>query len=262
MAKLETYKDRYRFVRFERQGGVLELSIHKDGGAAQWSAFPGGLHDELGQAFYDVGRDPDNRVVIITGTGDEFLVDIDWSEPDPDFGTFRYWERLHKEGKDLLMNLLDIEVPVIGAVNGPVFTHSEIPTMSDIVLAADHASFADKAHAPNFTAPADGVHVWWQMLLGPNRGRHFLLTGNEIGAEEAKALGIVAEVLPRDQLMVRAREIARELAAKPVGMLRGTRASFVQHIKRRMLDDLSLGLLYEGMGVLDLVQSRGGKPLE
>jgi enoyl-CoA hydratase/carnithine racemase len=258
LASFDSYKNKYRFVRFERYDGVLELAIHREGKPAQWSAYAGGIHDELGQAFYDVGRDRENRVVILTGTGDEFLVDSDWSEAIPDLGTFEFWDRIYKEGKDLLMNLLDIEVPIIGAVNGPVTIHSEIPTMSDIVLAADHAVFADKAHSPG-VAPADGVHVWWQMLLGPNRGRHFLLTGEEINAQEAKALGFVAEVLPRERLMDRAREIARGLAGRSTLTLRGARAAFVQHIKRRMLDDLGYGLQLEGMGALAMMQAAQNK---
>lgn len=146
------------------------------------------------------------------------------------------------------MNLLDIDVPIIAAVNGPVFIHSEIPTMSDIVLAADHASFADKAHAPGGVVPGDGVHIWWQMLLGPNQGRHFLLTGREISAQEGRELGFVAEVLPAHMLLERAREIAREMVTtRPRMMLRYTRVAFTQHIKRRMLDDLGYGLQLEAM---------------
>lgn len=261
MAKLETYQNNYRFIKLERDNGVLELTIHKDGGSAQWSAFPGGLHDELGRSFYEIGRDPENRVVIITGAGDDFLTEIDWSEEDPDFGKPEFWDRLYKEGKDLLMNLLDIDVPVIGAVNGPAFIHAEIPTMSDIVIASDTAVFADKAHVPSYTVPGDGVHIWWQMLLGPNRGRHFLLTAAEIDAKEAKELGVVAEVVPQDQVLPRARELAKQVAQLPIGVLRGTRMSFVQHIKRRMIDDLGFGLQAEGMGVLALIQANQGKPM-
>jgi len=102
--------------------------------------------------------------------------------------------------------------------------------------------------------PGDGVHVWWQMLLGPNRGRHFLLTGAEIGAAEAKDLGIVAEVHPADRLLERAREIARELAAKPRMMTRYSRVALVQHIKRRMIDDLGYGLQLEAMAATASMQ--------
>lgn len=69
MADFDSYASRYRFVRLERSDdGILELSIHKDGGVAMWGAAKGGIHEELGDAFYQLGRDPENRVVIITGT--------------------------------------------------------------------------------------------------------------------------------------------------------------------------------------------------
>ena len=102
-------------------------------------------------------EDPENRVVILTGTGDEFLTQLDVSTVG-DINT-HYWSRIYKEGKDLLQNLLDIEVPIIGAVNGPAFIHAELLTLSDIVIASDRAAFADKAHSPGGVVPADGVHV-------------------------------------------------------------------------------------------------------
>src|SRR5690606_10663518 len=165
------------------------------------------------------------RRVILTGTETRFLTDMDFSAKDPDMGTPAFWRSITKEGKDLLHNLLDIEVPVIGAVNGPAFIHAELLTLSDIVLAADTASFADKAHSPGNVVPGDGVHVWWPMLLGPNRGRHFLLTGEEISAAEGKQLGFVAEVVPAAGLRERAWELAAQLAAKPTLMLRNTRVA-------------------------------------
>jgi len=251
MADFEAYKSRYRTVRLERQDGILELTIHKNGGTAQWGAAKGGIHEELGEAFYQVGRDPDNRVVIITGAGDSFLTEFDAEMGEAPSAA--YWDRIYKEGKDLLQNLLEIECPVIGAVNGPAFIHAEIPTMSDIVIASDRASFADKAHAPGGVVPGDGVHVWWPMLLGPNRARHFLFTGAEISAEEALRLGFVAEVVPHGQVMDRARAIARELTAKNPQMLRFSRVAMTQHIKRRMLDDLGYGLMLEGMGIMSMM---------
>ena len=262
MTKLADYKHKYQYVAFERSDdGVLEMRIHDKGGEAKWTAHPGGIHDELGYAFYDVGRDIENKVVILTGTGANFLTEFDPTPEDPDAGTPIYWDRIFKEARDLLMNLLDIEVPVIGVVNGPVTMHSELPTMSDIVLAADDAIFADGAHVPNGYVPGDGVHVWWQMILGPNRGRHFLLTGEPIDAQEAKRLGFVAEIHPRDKLMERAREIARGLAKQHRTMLRSTRVVFTQHIKRRMLDDLGYGLQLEAISAMSLMHdmAKGAK---
>jgi enoyl-CoA hydratase/carnithine racemase len=251
MADFNTYANAYRHVRLERRDGILQVQIHNRGGGAIWDAAPNGIHAELGDLFYHIGRDAENRVVILTGTGDEFLTKMDLSGVG-EINT-QYWNRIYKEGKDLLQNLLEIEVPVIGAVNGPAFIHAELLTLSDIVIASDRASFADKAHGPGGVVPADGVHVWWPMLLGPNRARHFLLTGDEIGAEEAKRLGFVAEVVPHARALERAWEVARDLLTKPPLMLRFTRVAMTQHIKRRMLDDLGYGLMLEGMGILSLV---------
>lgn len=241
--EFEQYQNGYQHIRFERRDGILELRIHTDDGPAVWDAVSlDDLHAELGEAFYRVGRDPDNVVVIITGTGDEFITG--WNtytgERDVDFAL-----RLNKEAKDLIQNLLDIEVPVIGAVNGPAFVHAELLTLSDIVIASDRASFADKQHLQLGYVPGDGTHVWWDMLLGPNRCRHFLLTGSEISADEAKRLGFVAEVVPHEQVLDRAWQVARDLTEQPRLRLRHSRVAMTQHIKRRMLDDLGYGLMLE-----------------
>lgn len=253
MSSFDSYSGKFRNIAMTRQDGVLELRIHgerADEEAVWLAATRADLHGALGDAFYEIGRDRDNRVVILTGTGDNFLTRMEY--PDVSNYMAEHWDRAFQEGKDLLMNLLDIPVPVIGAVNGPVFIHAEIPAMSDIVIASERASFADKSHAVMGVVPADGVHVWWPMLLGPNRGRHFLLSGNEIHAAEALELGIVAEVVPHGAVLARARDVARELAAKDIQMLRYTRAAFTQHIKRRMVDDLGYGLQMEGLAILTL----------
>ena len=158
-------------------------------------------HGELPDAFYDVGSDYDNRVVIITGTGSEF------SGPRANPGTSSFptrppierIDRIHWEGRHLLTKLLDIDVPIISAVNRPAWRHSEIPLLCDIVLAADTAQFQDSAHFPSDVVPGDGVHIVYPLLLGMNRGRYFLLTGQTLDAHKALELGLVAEVLPPDK---------------------------------------------------------------
>jgi enoyl-CoA hydratase/carnithine racemase len=248
------YKDRFRFVQLQLADEILQVTIHRDGGAALWEANRGGIHDELGKAFKLIARDPAVKVVILTGAGDAFCAQMDPTPPDEPMDA-RWWDRILREGKDLIMNLLDIEVPVVGAVNGDAFIHAELILLSDIVVAAEGARFADKAHAIGGVVPSDGVHVVWPMLLGPNRGRHFLLTGAEIDAVEAQRLGIVAEVLPGAQVLERAWAIARELARKPALMLRYSRVTLTLEIKRRLLNDLGYGLVLEGLATLDLIST-------
>jgi enoyl-CoA hydratase/carnithine racemase len=159
------------------------------------------------------------------------------------------WQRFYEERVALLENLLAIPVPVISAVNGPAFIHAEVAVLSDIVLAAKHAEFG-AARRSNAT-PNSGVQAVWLMLLGPNRGRYFLLSNERINADEAKRLGLVGEVLPADQLMARARILAGQLAQLSVRQLRHTRRIMVRHIRRRLRDELEFSVAAEALVRMD-----------
>ena len=95
------------------------------------------------------------------------------------------------------------------------------------------------------------MHVVYPLLLGLNRGRYFLLTGQTIEAQEAKQLGLVSEVLPQGDLLPRAWTLARQLAQQPDLVLRYTRVAMTQHVKRAMQDLLGYGLALEGLGSAD-----------
>ena len=76
MIRFADYVDRFRNIAFERDDdGILVMRIHRDGGPAKWAAAEGALHDQLSKALWFAGHDPENRVVIFTGTGDTFLTD-------------------------------------------------------------------------------------------------------------------------------------------------------------------------------------------
>jgi enoyl-CoA hydratase/carnithine racemase len=247
MARFDEYACKYRTIRMERRSGILELIFHTDGGPLQWGPLP---HGEFAEAFYDIGSDPDNKVVIMTGTGEAFSGPKAVPDASPRL-TPREWDQVYWQGKRLLMNLLDIEVPVISAINGPALRHSEIPLLSDIVLAADDAVFQDSAHFTNSLVPGDGMHIVYPLLLGMNRGRYFLLTGQTLTARQAQELGLVNEVLPRDELLPRARALAEQLAQKPPLVLRYTRVLLTQYLKRQLHELLGYGLALEGLGVAD-----------
>jgi enoyl-CoA hydratase/carnithine racemase len=233
----------YEHVVVTRDGPVTELRLHSGGGPLAWS---NSAHRELGYVFEDVARDLDPKVVILTGTGDSFCARIDM---DTFLGVGRTYEQVWWEGKRLLENLLRIDVPVIGAINGPATVHAELALLSDIVLAADTTVFADEPHFTKGVVPGDGVHLVWTHLLGPNRGRYFLLTGETIDVEEARRLGVVSEILPPDRLHARAWELATQLAAKPSQVLRYTRAALTMQLRQLLASGLSHGLALEGVGL-------------
>jgi enoyl-CoA hydratase/carnithine racemase len=241
VSTLSDYRDRYENVAITRgDDGVLEVRLHTNGGPLAWS---NSVHRDLRDTFSLISLDPDNKVVVLSGTGDAFCDHIDHES----FGGVR-WEHTWLEAKGLLQSLVDIEVPVVGVVNGPALIHAEIPVLSDVVIAADTAVFADKAHFINGAVPSDGVHIVWPHLIGANRGRHFLLTGRELSAQDAYDLGVVAEVVPAADAYDRGLEIARSLATRSGRTLRYTREAFAT-VWREMLHSASLsnGIALEGL---------------
>lgn len=239
------YFDRYETLAFERTPeGILTVRLHADGGPVVYRS---AHHHDWARAFLDISEDRDNRVVILTGTGDVFIEESAWDSP---LASGEHWDVIYWEGKRVLQTLLEIGVPVIGAVNGPAAIHAELAVMSDITLASETAYFQDAPHIPGGAVPGDGVHIVWQELLGTNRGRYFLLTGQKLSAREALELGVVNEVLPPDALMPRAMELARQLAALPTLTLRYTRVALTQRWKRLMHENLGYGLALEGLSIL------------
>jgi enoyl-CoA hydratase/carnithine racemase len=222
-------------------GDIVELRFHSEAGPLAWSAV---AHNDAYQAFRWIGAHPTAKVLIITGTGDRFCTELDT-------GSFSQmaWHELWWEGRRMTAGLSEIDIPVIGAVNGPATIHAEIPVMADIVLAAEHATFADHAHfAVRDNVAGDGSNLIWGELLGRTRAMYFLLTGELIDASEAKRIGFVNEVLPAEQLSARAWEIAGDLARRELAVLRYAKDAIAIGARRDLRANLSHGLGVQGAG--------------
>lgn len=102
---------------------------------------------------------------------------------------------------------------------------TELPLLADIVLAADTADFQDAIHFDRGVVPADGMHIVWLELLGTARGKYFLLTEQLLTARVAQQLGVVGEVVPPQQLLARAWELAEKMAQLHDLTLRYTRVA-------------------------------------
>lgn len=246
--KFDDYCDKYESISMRREDGILEMTLGSDGGPLRWGRLP---HAELEEAFLNIGRDRENQVVIMTGTGDEFSGPV--AEAQSNRAAHKQtpdeWAELGWESNRLLTNLLAIDVPMISAVNGPATRHAELPVMCDIVLAAENASFQDSAHFAGGLVPGDGVHVVFPMVMGLNRGRYFLLTGQVLDASQALAAGLVNEVLPRDQLLPRAWKLAHQIMLQPEMNRRYTRLLLTEQLRRNINELLPYGLALEGLAI-------------
>ena len=106
------------------------------------------------------------------------------------------------------------------------------------------------------------MNVVLPLLLGYNRGRYHLLTGKPITAEEGHAMGLIAEIMPRDKLLPRGRELAAELAKQNDLALRYTRILFTHPLKKMMHDVLGFGLALESLAAVDETAQRTRHRLE
>jgi enoyl-CoA hydratase/carnithine racemase len=243
MSSFATYQDSFQFCRLERTDGVLEATLTTDGGPLLWGGPP---HEELGHVFAAIAADPENKVVILTGSGDSF---IKMGTPSTRDGTVApsVWRDIATSGERLIFNHLTIPVPMIAAVNGPVLIHSELAVLCDIVLAAESAEFADLAHVPRGLVPGDGVDIIYPAIMGVNRARYFLLTGQRLSAARAMDVGIVAEVLPDAELLTRARALASQLARLPQATLRYSRQVLTKSLLVAAATNLRESLAMEGL---------------
>jgi len=123
----EEYVKKYENIELERTDGIVVMTVHSNGKSLVWTAQ---AHDELAYCFADLANDRDNKVVILTGAGEAFCEEIDFSSFS--LGTAHDWDHIIYEGRRLLNNLLEIPVPVVAAVNGPTLFHPEIPVIDNI----------------------------------------------------------------------------------------------------------------------------------
>jgi enoyl-CoA hydratase/carnithine racemase len=251
MTKFETYRAAFTNARLSRKpNGVLEVVLHTDGGKL---IFNGHTHEQFVELFHAIGEDRDNRAVILTGSGDAFM---DTITPECfDFFSPQGYDKILREGRKVLSNILDIEVPMITALNGPVLLHSEYVLLTDIVLATPETVFQDKPHFEFGIVPGDGVNLLWPEVIGSIRGRYFILTRQRLDAQTAKDWGVVNEILPPDRLRARAHEIADGIAALPPLTSRYTRIALTQRLRRIIDEGAGYGLALEGISAADVARA-------
>jgi enoyl-CoA hydratase/carnithine racemase len=242
----------YRSLKLTRDAnGVLVVEFHTNGGPLIFTAPD---HTEFVDAFYRISQDRTNKIVILTGTGGEFIPSIDFSSfgnvADPEI-----WSQVHDEGVQILENLANIRVPVIAAIEGQANVHSEYALMADVIVAGEGATFNDLPHFAGGIVPGDGIFTTWSYRAGAGRAEAFLLNPQPLTARTAYEWGVVAEVVPNRKALSRARELAELYLKAPEVTRRNTRVHFIRPLKERIVREVGYGLSLEGASAAGLVKS-------
>jgi len=250
------YFTAYGSLRLSRDAqGVLVVEFHTKGGPLTFTAQD---HTEFVDAFYRIAQDRENKIVILTGTGGEFIPEIDFSSfgnvADPEV-----WSQVHDEGVQILENLANIRVLVIAAIEGRAHVHSEYALLANVIVAGEGATFNDLPHFAGGIVPGDGIFTTWSYRAGAGRAEAFLLNPHPVTAQTAYEWGVVAEVVRDGKALARARELAAVYLKAPEVTRRNTRAHFIQPLKERIVREIGYGLSLEGASAADLVKSMQAK---
>lgn len=229
----------YQAIDLQLDGNVLLMRLNRP---AALNAIDAQLHAELSTVFAEIARADPCEAIVLTGAGRAFCAggDIKWFEHI----TPAEVDDMFTGARRIVLDLLELPMPIIAAVNGPAMgLGATMALFCDVVLAAESATFGDP-HVSIGLVAGDGGAVIWPWLIGPARAKEALLTGRIFGAAEAEDFGLVNHVYPADDLLPAAIRLAAQLTQRPKQAVRGTKASVNKLLREstNLILDTSLAL--------------------
>lgn len=247
--RLQDYAVKYaKYLDLRRNDGIVEMCLHHRSESAIYGPE---ARNAWAQALRDISNDPDNEVLIVTGTGDCWVRDYasSWDRPINEWPSDMIYQHLYRDMVKLAWSVVaDIDIPVIAVINGPGM-YREFALLADITLCSDATVFAD-LHASRHQPLGGGLHVAFQLLMGAKTAAYYLYTSDKIDAAKALELGLVTEVLPAEELLPRARAIAAAIMRLPRITRRLTHDIVQRPVRRRLSEDFGFGLSSMLFGVL------------
>ncbi len=225
------------------------------------------LHYELTTIWGDMDRDPEVRIIVVTGAGDKAfsaggdLADIEHRASLPAEERFEELSRVLKEAQDLVYGIVNCDKVVISAINGvAVGAGLAVALLADISVMADDARLSD-GHLRLGVAAGDHAAMVWPLLCGMAKAKYYLLTGDFVDGREAERIGLVSEVQPREQVLPRAMEIAGRMAAGPQMAQRFTKRALNQWLRQGGLISFDYSAALELFGFVSADPAEGAKAI-
>src|SRR5215831_1842313 len=225
----------YQHLLIEKKDGIALLTINRP---ESLNSTNFRLHNELSRVWLDLAEDDEVRVAVITGAGRAFSAG----------GDFEVVAQTMKEARDIVHNMINCDKPIISAINGvAVGAGLAVALLADISIASENARFTD-GHTRLGVAAGDHAAVIWPLLVGMAKAKYYLLTCDMLDAKEAERIGLVSMVVPPDQLMPKAMEVARKLATGAQQAIRWTKHSLNQWLRAAAHTSFDYSLALEMLG--------------
>jgi enoyl-CoA hydratase len=201
---------RYERLKFERPSpGVLRIVMSNPG---KLNATDAVMHRELAEVWRDVDADPDTRCAILTGAGDTFSAGGDFDMIQGIVDDFEVRVRSMREARDIVMNIIDCQTPVVSAMRGVAVGAGLVcGLLADVSIATPDARIID-GHTRLGVAAGDHAAIIWPLLCGMAKAKYYLLTCDPLSGQEAERIGLISLCVPDDELDARALAVATKLA--------------------------------------------------
>lgn len=234
---LETFET----IIYEKSDGVATITFNRPDAL---NAVNHTMGLELLSALRSADRDADVRCIIITGKGRAFCAGEDIQDLRGDYEggvNPKLGERLLSKYNPIIRRIRDTDKPVIAAVNGVAAGGGAgIAYSCDLRIASDSAKFI-QAFIRVGLAPDSGTSFFLPRLVGFAKAMELSLTGDELTSKDAERFGVVTKVVPAEQLMTTARELALKLAKGPTKAIGLTKRA----LNKSISSDLDTILEYE-----------------
>jgi enoyl-CoA hydratase len=235
---------RYECIRVEKADKLATVTLNRPDSL---NAVSPQMHHELERIWLDLAEDADVNAILLTGAGKAFCAGGDVkgmaSRAGGEGGQRRNLSPAG--GRRLVQNILDVEQPIIGAINGDaVGLGATIALFCDVIVASEKARFGDP-HVRVGIVAGDGGAVIWPLLIGPARAKEFLMRGHLVNGAEAAKMGLVNYAVPPEEVLPKARELAQELADGPTWAIRWSKLSVNKWLKDQVNLILDASLAYE-----------------
>ncbi|MBI2865083.1 MAG: enoyl-CoA hydratase/isomerase family protein [Chloroflexi bacterium] len=244
---------RFESLLVEREDTVLVVTFNRPQ-ARNAITINNGMHKEIEDLFSEVATDRGVNAVVITGAGKAFCAggDVKGMANRAGDESSRLLKAPSTTGsaRRLIVNMLEVEQPIIAAVNGDAIgLGATIALFCDVVIAAENARIAD-THVKVGLVAGDGGAVIWPLLVGVNRAKEYLMTGDMLSAREAERIGLVNRVLPDVEVLPAAKELAQRLASGPTLAIRWSKASINKVLREQVNLVLDTSLAVESLSML------------